>query len=82
MGVVAAAGDTVVLEYMQRGQLAAGSPDAFPVLRIASVMQARLQPVPAGRARCVLPITPAETHSWDAYTRGACRFELHSPVWD
>ncbi|KAK9821432.1 hypothetical protein WJX81_004949 [Elliptochloris bilobata] len=32
-------GDTAVLEYMQRGQLAAGDPNAFPVLRIASVMQ-------------------------------------------
>ncbi len=39
------AGDTVVLEYMQRGQLAAASPDVFPVLHIASVMQ-----VPAGPA--------------------------------
>ena len=39
-----AAGDTVVLEYMQRGQLAAGSPDAFPVLHIASVMQVPAAP--------------------------------------
>lgn len=33
------AGDTLVLEFMQRGQLAAGDPNAFPVLFISSVMQ-------------------------------------------
>ena len=33
------AGDTVVLEFMQRGQLATGDPSAFPVLFIGSVMQ-------------------------------------------
>ena len=29
----------MVLEFMQRGQLAAGDPNAFPVLFISSVMQ-------------------------------------------
>jgi hypothetical protein len=53
------AGDTVVLEYMQRGQLAGDGADAFPVLRIASVMQARatararlLRMLCAGCERC------------------------------
>jgi hypothetical protein len=46
---VLCAGDTVVLEYMQRGQ-PVGGPDAFPVLRVASVMQARAPRPPAAHA--------------------------------
>ena len=57
----APAGDTVVLEFMQRGQLAAGDPNAFPVLIIGSVMQVSY--IPASPHVCVLLCMMHMTHA-------------------
>lgn len=39
----------MVLEFMQRGQLTAGDPNAFPVLFISSVMQVTALTLPRTR---------------------------------
>ena len=44
----------MVLEFMQRGQLAAGDPSAFPVLFISSVMQ--VTPVLTAASALVKPL--------------------------
>ena len=68
----------MVLEFMQRGQLAAGDPNAFPVLFISSVMQVLAVPIASYLLLYVLLCTTSITF---AYASAGNNLALISRAW-